>query len=125
VVGIFEDAGLCHALWVKVLCAATMAVGTAAGGWRIIRTLGHRVGEIATGPRLRRRNQRGVDHSSCEHLRHSAFPRRTSSQLRSMGVGAVKRFSGMRWTVSNERLGLDLYPARTALLGYLLERITG
>src|SRR5438128_5962688 len=29
-------------LWVKVLCAATMAVGTAAGGWRIIRTLGHR-----------------------------------------------------------------------------------
>src|SRR5438045_2050143 len=30
-------------LWVKVLCAATMAVGTAAGGWRIIRTLGHRV----------------------------------------------------------------------------------
>src|SRR5437667_10679661 len=30
-------------LWVKVLCAAPMAVGTAAGGWRIIRTLGHRV----------------------------------------------------------------------------------
>ena len=30
-------------LWVKILCAATMAAGTAAGGWRIIRTLGHRV----------------------------------------------------------------------------------
>src|SRR5437588_5076136 len=30
-------------IWVKVLCAITMAVGTAAGGWRIIRTLGHRV----------------------------------------------------------------------------------
>ncbi|HEV2095552.1 MAG TPA: anion permease, partial [Chthoniobacterales bacterium] len=25
-------------VWVKVLCAATMAAGTAAGGWRIIRT---------------------------------------------------------------------------------------
>ncbi len=29
--------------WVIVLCAVTMAVGTAAGGWRIIRTLGHRM----------------------------------------------------------------------------------
>jgi PiT family inorganic phosphate transporter len=30
-------------LWVKVLCAATMGAGTAAGGWRIIRTLGHKM----------------------------------------------------------------------------------
>src|SRR4029453_18323759 len=29
--------------WVIALCAVTMAVGTAAGGWRIIRTLGHRM----------------------------------------------------------------------------------
>src|SRR2546428_8015115 len=29
--------------WVIGLCALTMAVGTAAGGWRIIRTLGHRM----------------------------------------------------------------------------------
>ena len=29
--------------WVKVLCAITMAAGTAAGGWRIIRTLGHKM----------------------------------------------------------------------------------
>src|SRR5207253_7450232 len=29
--------------WVKILCAITMAAGTAAGGWRIIRTLGHKM----------------------------------------------------------------------------------
>src|SRR6202040_2882688 len=29
--------------WVVTLCAITMSVGTAAGGWRIIRTLGHRM----------------------------------------------------------------------------------
>src|SRR5947207_11517269 len=29
--------------WIKVICALTMAAGTAAGGWRIIRTLGHKV----------------------------------------------------------------------------------
>src|SRR5438477_7713908 len=28
-------------VWVTILCAATMAVGTAAGGWRSIRSLGH------------------------------------------------------------------------------------
>src|SRR5207237_739932 len=29
--------------WVTILCAITMAAGTAAGGWRIIRTLGHQM----------------------------------------------------------------------------------
>ena len=31
------------AFWVVILCAMTMAAGTAAGGWRIIKTLGHRM----------------------------------------------------------------------------------
>jgi PiT family inorganic phosphate transporter len=34
------------AVWIKVLCALTMAAGTAAGGWRIIRTLGHKMVKI-------------------------------------------------------------------------------
>lgn len=31
------------AVWIKVACALTMAAGTAMGGWRIIRTLGHKM----------------------------------------------------------------------------------
>src|SRR5450432_3894509 len=31
------------ALWVKVSCAIVMGLGTWAGGWRIIRTLGHKI----------------------------------------------------------------------------------
>jgi inorganic phosphate transporter, PiT family len=31
------------AVWIKVLCALTMCAGTAAGGWRIIKTLGHKM----------------------------------------------------------------------------------
>ena len=31
------------AVWIKIICALTMAAGTAAGGWRIIKTLGHKV----------------------------------------------------------------------------------
>jgi len=30
-------------LWIKVVCAITMAAGTAAGGWKIIKTLGHKM----------------------------------------------------------------------------------
>jgi PiT family inorganic phosphate transporter len=30
-------------LWIKVACAVVMGLGTWAGGWRIIRTLGHRL----------------------------------------------------------------------------------
>ena len=31
------------AVWIKVVCALTMASGTAVGGWRIIKTLGHKL----------------------------------------------------------------------------------
>lgn len=30
-------------LWIKLLCALFITLGTAAGGWKIIRTLGHRI----------------------------------------------------------------------------------
>jgi PiT family inorganic phosphate transporter len=33
--------------WVKVTCAVAVALGTFSGGWRVIRTLGHKVTDIA------------------------------------------------------------------------------
>ena len=33
-------------VWITVLCALTMCAGTAAGGWRIIKTLGHKMVKI-------------------------------------------------------------------------------
>ena len=30
-------------IWVQIVCGLTMAFGTALGGWRIIRTLGHKM----------------------------------------------------------------------------------
>ena len=38
-----QDQPLEIAAWIKVLCALTMCAGTAAGGWRIIKTLGHKM----------------------------------------------------------------------------------
>ena len=109
-------------LWVKVICAATMAVGTAAGGWRIIRTLGHRVvklqpvhgfaAETTAALIIQAASLYGIPLSTTHVISTSI-----------MGVGAVKRFSGMKWTVVERIIWAWIFtlPA-TALLGYLLER---
>ena len=33
-------------LWVKITCASFMGMGTAAGGWKIIKTLGHKIAKL-------------------------------------------------------------------------------
>ncbi|HAF04268.1 MAG TPA: inorganic phosphate transporter [Spartobacteria bacterium] len=108
--------------WVKVLCALTMAAGTAAGGWRIIRTLGHRVvklqpvhgfaAETTAALIIQGASLYGIPLSTTHVISTSI-----------MGVGAVKRFSGMKWTVVERIIWAWIFtlPA-TALLGYLLER---
>lgn len=53
-----DDAGSIP-IWVKVSCALMLSLGTYAGGWRIMRTLGRRIIELdppaASPPRRRRR----------------------------------------------------------------------
>jgi PiT family inorganic phosphate transporter len=108
--------------WVKVICALTMAAGTAAGGWRIIRTLGHRVvklqpvhgfaAETTAAAIIQAASLYGIPLSTTHVISTSI-----------MGVGAVKRFSGMKWTVVERIIWAWIFtlPA-TALIGYLLER---
>lgn len=108
--------------WVKVLCALTMAAGTAAGGWRIIRTLGHRVvklqpvhgfaAETTAALIIQGASLYGIPLSTTHVISTSI-----------MGVGAVKRFSGVKWTVIERIIWAWIFtlPA-TVLIGYLLER---
>jgi PiT family inorganic phosphate transporter len=42
-IGVASGNALAVPVWVKILCAVTMAAGTWAGGWRIIRTLGRKL----------------------------------------------------------------------------------
>jgi PiT family inorganic phosphate transporter len=112
-------------LWVKILCALTMAVGTAAGGWRIIRTLGHRV------VKLQPVNGFAAETSAALIIQVASLygiPLSTTHVISTsiMGVGVVKRFSGMRWTVVERIVWAWVFtlPA-TGLVGYLLERIAG
>lgn len=85
-------------VWVKVLCALVMAAGTAGGGWRIIKTLGHKM------VKLHPINGFAAETSAAAVIIvSSAFglPVSTTHVVSSsiMGVGASKRFNAVRWSV--------------------------
>ena len=110
-------------VWVKVLCAVTMGAGTAAGGWRIIRTLGHKMVKLQPVHGF-------AAETTAAFIIHSAtaygIPLSTTHVISTsiMGVGAVKRFSGVKWTVVERIVWAWIFtlPA-TGLLGYALARI--
>lgn len=104
--------------WVVVLCALVMAAGTAAGGWRIIRTLGHKmvrlhpihgfVAETGSAAVIVGASLLGIPVSTT-HCVSSAI----------MGVGAAKRFSAIRWTVVQRMVWAWLFTMPvTALLAW-------
>jgi len=83
-------------LWVKIICAITMAAGTAAGGWRIIRTLGHKV------VRLQPIHGFAAETSAAAVIQvatHWGIPVSTTHIISTsiMGVGATKRISAVKW----------------------------
>lgn len=85
-------------LWVILLCATTMAFGTAAGGWKIIKTLGMRLAN------LRPINGFAAETSAAtiiEIASRIGIPLSTTHVISStiMGVGASKRLSAVKWVV--------------------------
>jgi PiT family inorganic phosphate transporter len=86
------------ALWIKVMCALVMAAGTAAGGWRIIKTLGHKM------VHLHPVNGFAAETSSAFIIglaSHYGIPVSTTHTVSAaiMGVGATKRFSALKWII--------------------------
>ena len=108
---------------VIVLCAVTMAVGTAAGGWRIIRTLGHRMVKLQPVHGFAAETTAALIIQGASYY---GIPLSTTHVISTsiMGVGAVKRFSGMRWTVVERIIWAWVFtlPA-SGLIGYALERV--
>ncbi len=85
-------------IWVIVMCATAMAFGTAAGGWRIIKTLGMRLVS------LRPINGFAAETAAAtviEVASRMGLPLSTTHVISStiMGVGASKRFSAVRWGI--------------------------
>lgn len=84
--------------WVIASCAITMAAGTAAGGWRIIKTMGHKMvklqpihgfaAETTAALTIHWASTMGIPLSTTHVISTSI-----------MGVGASKRFGAVKWGV--------------------------
>ncbi|MFA7322248.1 MAG: inorganic phosphate transporter [Dokdonella sp.] len=111
------------ALWIKVLCAVTMAAGTAMGGWRIIRTLGHKL------VKLHPVNGVAAETASASVIiaaSHFGIPVSTTHNISAaiMGVGAAKRLSAIRWTVVERMVWAWILTIPiTGLLAWLMVRL--
>ena len=88
-------------LWVILICAFSMGLGIAAGGWRVIRTLGHQMlklqpvhgfaAETAATAVILGASSLGLPVSTTHVISTSI-----------MGVGATQRLSAVRWGVAGK-----------------------
>jgi PiT family inorganic phosphate transporter len=107
--------------WVMIACALTMAAGTAAGGWRIIRTMGHKMVKLQPIHGF-------AAETTAALIIHGAstagIPLSTTHVITTsiMGVGASKRLSAVKWGLV-ERIvwAWVLTLPVTGLLGFLIE----
>lgn len=87
--------------WVILLCALAMGLGTAAGGWRVIKTLGHHMLKLQPVHGFAAETS-----ATAVILGASAFglPVSTTHVITTsiMGVGATKRISAVRWGVAKK-----------------------
>jgi PiT family inorganic phosphate transporter len=88
-------------LWVILLCAVTMGVGTAVGGWRIVKTMGLHMtkldpvhgfaAETAAASAIELASRLGIPVSTTHTINTSI-----------MGVGSTRRLSAVRWGVGSQ-----------------------
>jgi inorganic phosphate transporter, PiT family len=85
--------------WVKVAAGLTIAAGTYAGGWRIIRTLGQRIYTLQPEHGFAAQLAAG---STLWTGTHYGFPISTTHVVSGsvMGAGTTRRFSAVRWGVA-------------------------
>ena len=110
-------------LWVIFMCALTMAAGTAAGGWRIIRTMGHKMVKLQPIDGFAAETTAALIIYGASTL---GMPVSTTHVISTsiMGVGASKRLSAVKWGVV-ERIvwAWVLTLPVTGLLGWALVKL--
>jgi len=89
--------------WVKIAAGLTIAAGTYAGGWRIIRTLGQRIYKMQPEHGLAAQRAAG---STLYAGTHFGFPISTTHVVTGsvMGAGAVRGVSAVKWGIAGNIL---------------------
>jgi PiT family inorganic phosphate transporter len=110
--------------WVVASSATAMALGTYAGGWRIIKTMGTRIAKIDPP-------QGFAAQTTCAGIlwttAHFGFPVSTTQTITGsvMGAGASRRFSAVRWGIAGNIAVAWLFTLPAAgLVGALMEEVT-
>jgi PiT family inorganic phosphate transporter len=115
-------------LWVKLACAVAMAMGTSMGGWRIIKTMGHKI------IRLEPVHGFAAETSASLVILYATLTGKTVSTTHVIsgsifGVGSAKRLSAVRWQVARSMViawVLTIPAAATvAALSYLCLTVIG
>jgi len=100
VIGDVQSADAPIPVWVKIACAVMLSLGTYAGGWRIMRTLGRKIIELDPPQGF------AAETTGASIMFTTAFlfkaPISTTHVITSaiMGVGATKRINAVRWGVA-------------------------
>jgi PiT family inorganic phosphate transporter len=86
-------------IWVILLAATAISLGTAAGGWRIIRTMGQKVVKLDPVHGFAAETTAATIILAASHF---GMPVSTTHVISSaiLGVGASDRFSAVRWGVA-------------------------
>ena len=84
--------------WVKLSCALAMAIGTALGGWRIIKTVGKKIMGLQPVHGFASETAAALVVTIATHF---GAPVSTTHVISSsiMGVGSAKRLSAVRWNI--------------------------
>jgi inorganic phosphate transporter, PiT family len=110
--------------WVVVSAAAAIALGTYAGGWRIIRTMGSRIHKMDSAQGFA---AQGAGSAVILASSQYGFPLSTTHTISGavIGAGAAKRLSAVRWGVAGNIVAawIVTLPA-SALIGALTYAVT-
>ena len=85
--------------WVKIMCAVAIALGTATGGWRIIRTMGMRITALTPVSGFAAETSAAT---VIEIATRFGIPISTTHAISGaiLGVGSTRRLSAVRWGIA-------------------------
>lgn len=104
--GLQSQAVLSPPLWVKFACALAMSIGTAAGGWKIIRTMGGKIFKLEPINGFAADLTSSIVIWTATVFPGLHLPVSTTHVVSGsiMGVGSAKRVSAVRWGVAQQML---------------------
>jgi PiT family inorganic phosphate transporter len=97
---IFHEIPAIHVpVWVKICCATAMGLGTATGGWKIVKTMGHKIFKLEPIHGCAAETAAAIVITGASHF---GAPISTTHVISTsvLGVGSSKRFSAVRWGVA-------------------------